>query len=608
MMKKTALFTRFSNLRQFCHNANFKLRYMFLSCILSFIASLFEILSLGLLVPIMLCIFQQKFTLVTNIHFVDKAISPYLALLENKPSIIFGLLIATIFVAVILKNTLLYASGLIASYLSLGLSNNLRKKVYARYMVFGKLFFDKINAGYLYTVLLSYTASLAAQVNVLQRTLSSLLFLFVYIVMMLIISWKLTFFAFLTYPIFHYSVFWIIRKIKVSSIHLAHAQSAVSLKISNALSIIPLIKVCRSENEEEKRFAFVSGQMRDMEFSMSKKNSLIPLIHEVLMVGMIIILISIMSYLLIGSKTGTVTGYVLFFILLRRVMSNFDAVTNLRMSVASIKGPLQEILKIFSDEDKFIIESGTHEFTDLKDSIRFDRLTFVYPGGVTALKNVTLAMNKSRITAIVGASGAGKTTLISLIMRFYDIAPGKIWIDGVDIREFSLNSLMSKIALVSQETFIINATLKENITYGLKGNIPDSVIDNAIRLSEMSDLVSILPEGLNTNVGDRGVKLSGGEKQRVSIARAILKQAQIIILDEATSSLDSITESAIQKALAKLVRDRTTIVIAHRLSTIKNADHIIVLDYGRVIEEGSLNALIDKKGKFYQFWQEQKFF
>ena len=167
---------------------------------------------------------------------------------------------------------------------------------------------------------------------------------------------------------------------------------------------------------------------------------------------------------------------------------------------------------------------------------------------------------------------------------------------------------MSRIALVSQETFIINASLRANITYGLEGDITDEIIDNAVRLSEMSDFVAILPEGLDTNVGDRGVKLSGGEKQRVSIARAILRQAEIIILDEATSSLDSITESLIQKALAELVKERTTIVIAHRLSTIKNADNIIVLEKGKVAEEGSLNALIDKQGKFFEFWQEQKFF
>ncbi len=607
-IKNTKFYVTLSRLKRFFNSMDIRLRYIALPCLLAFIASLFEIIGFGLLIPVIRGIFQQNFTFVTGIPLLNRIIGPWLVFLGDRQSVIFGLLIAMIFLAIILKNVFLYAASLITSHLSQKLSSNLRKKIYARYMSFGKLFFDKTNAGYLYTVLLGFSGSIAGQINLFQSTLSALLFMIVYIVMMSLISWQLTLFVFITYPAFHYSISWIIKKIKKSSVYLVEAQTMLSKNISNSLSSIPLIKAYQSEEKEKRWFAHASEQLRSIEFSMAKKRALITPFQEVVSTSMLLGLVTAMTFLFVDARTGDISMYMVFFLLVRRVMANFSTINNLRVSLASIKGPLQEILKVFSDKDKFFVQCGAREFTGLKESIKFDKLTFTYPGGITALKDITLAIDKGRITAVVGASGAGKTTLISLIMRFYDISPEKIKIDGIDIREFSLGSLMSRIALVSQETFIINASLRANITYGLEGDITDELINNAVRLSEMSDFVAILPEGLDTNVGDRGVKLSGGEKQRVSIARAILRQAEIIILDEATSSLDSITESLIQKALAELVKDRTTIVIAHRLSTIKNADNIIVLEKGKVAEEGSLNALIDKQGKFFEFWQEQKFF
>jgi len=195
-----------------------------------------------------------------------------------------------------------------------------------------------------------------------------------------------------------------------------------------------------------------------------------------------------------------------------------------------------------------------------------------------------------------------------MIVRFFDASSGCIMIDGIDLRDFTLSSLRSKIALVSQEVLLFNAPLRFNIGFGLKDWVSDAKILKAAEKARLYDFITNLPEGLDTEVGDRGVKLSGGEKQRVSIARAILKKSDIIILDEATSSLDSITERSIQKALEELIKGKTTIVITHRFSTIKNADKIIVIENGRVLEQGSLKQLLGQKGKFYQYWQEQMFY
>lgn len=607
-IRKTKAYTDISNARQSLHSMDMKLRQMALPCLLTFIASLFDGLSFGLLIPAVDGFFRSDFTSATKLPVLGKLIGYGIAVLGNRQSIILGLLVAMVFSAVILKNVFSYASSLTASHLSLKLAGNLRKKVYARYLSFGKLFFDRTSAGYLYQVLLGFTEAAAGQLRLLQSVLQNILSLVLYVIIMFAISWRLTLIVLLTFPAFHYSVSWLIRKIKKGSAYLMESSVAISRNISNTLSVIPLIKSYQSEEKEKSWFGRASDQLRGIMFSMNKKQSLIPPLQEMISASMLIILIAAMAFLLVGAKAGNIGGYMVFLLLIRRVAVNFGSFGMIRGSFAGLQGPLQEVSRVFDDNDKFFVRCGSKEFSGLKENITFDNLTFSYPGGITALHDINISIRKGLMTAVVGASGAGKTTLISLVMRFYDIPPGKIKIDGVDIRDFSLSSLMSGIALVSQDTFIINDTLRANIAYGMAGNVSDEAIHQAAELAQLSGFIANLPEGLNTNVGDRGVKLSGGEKQRVSITRAILRQAEIIILDEATSSLDSITESLIQKALAELVKNRTTIVIAHRLSTIKHADNIIVLDGGRVIENGPLDQLLEARGKFYQLWQEQKFF
>jgi len=191
-------------------------------------------------------------------------------------------------------------------------------------------------------------------------------------------------------------------------------------------------------------------------------------------------------------------------------------------------------------------------------------------------------------------------------MRYYDCPPESLYIDDTDIRSFTLDSYLHRVALVSQETLLINDSLRHNITYGLK-DISEAELNDVLRRSRLEDFIRKLPKGVDTLIGDRGVRLSGGEKQRVSIARALLKNAEILILDEATSSLDSRTESLIQEAIDDAVAGRTSIVIAHRLSTIKHADKIVVIEEGRVSEEGTLDDLLASKGAFFALWEQQKF-
>ena len=255
-------------------------------------------------------------------------------------------------------------------------------------------------------------------------------------------------------------------------------------------------------------------------------------------------------------------------------------------------------------ETKPLINDGNTFMEELKESIRFENLNFEYVSDFPVLKDVNIEIVKGKTTAIVGSTGSGKSTLIKLILRFYEKNSGKIFFDNNEIESLVIDSLRSKIGLVSQDVFLFEGTVFENIAYG---NIDASTEDvwNAARLSESDKFISELPNQENTIVGERGQKLSGGQRQRISIARAILKNPEILILDEATSAVDNETEAAIQESLETLKEGRTVIAIAHRLSTIRNADLIYVLESGEIVEYGTHDELLNNQGVYAKLWDVQ---
>ena len=255
-------------------------------------------------------------------------------------------------------------------------------------------------------------------------------------------------------------------------------------------------------------------------------------------------------------------------------------------------------------ETKPLISDGDTPLEELKESIKFENLNFEYVSNFPVLKDVNIEIMKGKTTAIVGSTGSGKSTLIKLILRFYEKNSGNIFFDNNEIESLVIDSLRSKIGLVSQDVFLFEGTVFENIAYG---NIDASIEDvwNAARLSESDKFISELPNQENTIVGERGQKLSGGQRQRISIARAILKNPEILILDEATSAVDNETEAAIQESLETLKEGRTVIAIAHRLSTIRNADLIYVLESGEIVEYGTHDELLNNQGVYTKLWDVQ---
>jgi subfamily B ATP-binding cassette protein MsbA len=484
----------------------------------------------------------------------------------------------------------------------------MRKLIFNRYLSSGKLFFDRSNQGYLSSVLIDSTNIIAYNLSFLKGSLMWLPMLFVYLILMVLISWKLTVFTLIFVPVLYCSIGPVIERIKSASKNYADSREKLSIKAFNTLSCIPLVKSYTYEVEEEKDFARLSDRVEKLEFSLDKKQGLIAPLQEIVVVVAVLCLVLFVSFWVVGDEEAGVSKFLVFLFLLKRSSNSFGSLNSIKAVLASINGQIMEVHKILDDGDKYPVVGGVREFKGLREGIEFNHIVFSYVEGVPVLKGVAFSVGKGEVTAIVGSTGGGKTTLINLLMRFYDCPPSSIMIDGVDIREFTLESLMARMALVSQDTLLFNDTIRNNIKYGLNREVTDEGLAEVVRQARLYDFIMRLPGGFNTYIGDKGVKLSGGEKQRLSIARALLKNAEILILDEATSSLDSKTEKLIQEAIDEVIKDKTAIVIAHRLSTIKNADRIVVIEDGGVVEEGSLKELLGRRGIFRQYWEEQKFY
>ncbi|HCM42918.1 MAG TPA: ABC transporter ATP-binding protein, partial [Candidatus Omnitrophica bacterium] len=296
----------------------------------------------------------------------------------------------------------------------------------------------------------------------------------------------------------------------------------------------------------------------------------------------------------------------IFFFLVKRMAPSMSSIGKFQASIAKSTINVHSVLDILSSEkEKFVISNGSKKFAGLKDCFEFRDLNFSYNSSKKILNGLTCQIKRGKTTALIGGTGFGKTTIVNLLLRFYDVPAGSLFIDGVDIREFDYTSLHRKTALVSQDILLFHDTLRNNLTYEADRSVTDDEIWIVLKRLKLADMVLGLPKGLDTLTGDRGLQLSGGERQRIALARALLKNAEIYVFDEATSSLDTKTETEVQLELLSTVAGKTVLVVAHRLSVVRHVDHIIVVKDGKVAEEGSPDELLKRRDHFFQYWQTQ---
>lgn len=591
-------------IRRVLHGINIHPAYLVIPIVLSLVAALFEGVSVGLLIPMLNGFLQKDYSFIKELPVLGSAISQLPVSILDSDKMLFVVLVSTFIVSVLCKNIFKYSSALSMDYVALRALHHLRKVLFGRYIRFGKLYFDRTNVGHHTTVLMQLAHEALVPVLNIPKYMNALFSLVVYLVVMSMISWKLTFFALPLFAVLHFSMRSLLKSTRTYSARIVERGTALGKKSIEILSTIPLIKAYAMENSEQRHYAEISDQKVRLDFRVRILREMVLPIQEIITLLSAVFLFVAMAGLLV-LEDASASPFIVYFYLVLNASQKFGGLMSFRTTLANAEGPLDEVLEVFDDENKHYVQAGDKEFVGLKRGIDFRNVVFSYQDDVGVLKDVSFSIPKGSMVAIVGPTGSGKTTIINLLMRYYDCRSDSIFIDGEDIRSFTTASLMSKIALVSQDTLLLHDTLRNNIAYGLT-DITDEQLIGAVRSARLSQFIEKLPDGLNTLIGDRGVKLSGGEKQRVAIARALLKGAEVLILDEATSSLDSETEKLIQEAIDEAVQGRTAIVIAHRLSTIQHADTVIVLENGVKVEEGSFDELQKNHGLFRRLWDQQQ--
>lgn len=304
-----------------------------------------------------------------------------------------------------------------------------------------------------------------------------------------------------------------------------------------------------------------------------------------------------------GGFTAVMPVLGAFAIALFRLVPVIGGASGLTMQIMGVLPNCETIYNIRNAQIMHL-KDGEKELGSFQSDITFDRVSFTYKGRSQTMNDISVTIQRGKTTAIVGRSGTGKTTMINLLLRLFDVDRGEIRIDGIDLKQYKLSSWLDQVGCVSQDTFILNDTVANNIAFGSDGYSREQVIE-AARYADAHSFISELPDGYDTLVGDRGMRLSGGQAQRLAVARAMIRQPEVLIFDEATNNLDSISEAAVQKAIDEIARDHTVIIIAHRLSTVVNADKLIVLGDGRILEEGTHQELMEKKGAYWELYQSQ---
>ena len=408
-------------------------------------------------------------------------------------------------------------------------------------------------------------------------------------------------FAFIPIPVIIFGSYKFTQRIAERYSKIRNNVESLNAHLSNSITGVLTVKSFNRKDREYKRIDEASKEVKTANYEAIKLSAaFIPIIRIAILFGFTATLL-IGGFLALDGQIKVAMYSVMLFITQRLLWP----LTELGMIFDVYQKAMASFRRIINlKETKPLINGGNTFLEELKESIRFENLNFEYVSDFPVLKDVNIEIMKGKTTAIVGSTGSGKSTLIKLILRFYEKNSGKIFFDNNEIESLVIESLRSKIGLVSQDVFLFEGTVFENIAYG---NIDASTEDvwNAARLSESDKFISELPNQENTIVGERGQKLSGGQRQRISIARAILKNPEILILDEATSAVDNETEAAIQESLETLKEGRTVIAIAHRLSTIRNADLIYVLESGEIVEYGTHDELLNNQGVYAKLWDVQ---
>lgn len=515
-------------------------------------------------------------------------------------------MVALVISLFLLKNFFNYLAMYFITFLRNGVLKDMRDALYDKYLELPLSFFSEKRKG-------DSIARISSDVQEIQNSFLSILELIVReplmiiftIIAMFLISGELTLFVFIFIPISGFLISLIGKSLKKKSDRVQQEQGYFLSIVEETLGGLKVIKGFTAENLFGNKFRESTSRYYNYSNILLNRQNLASPTSEFLGITVISILLWYGGRMVLNDNSLDAGLFIVYMGLAYNILTPAKAISKASYGVKKGNAAAERVLEILNTESPLKDKPNAQTKTNFTNTIHINNISFKYEDDLV-LKNFSIQVPKGKTVALVGQSGSGKSTIANLITRFYDVNEGDISIDGQDIRNLTKQSLRQLMGLVTQDSILFNDTIKNNLLIG-KENATDTEIIEALKIANAWEFIGELPNGIETNIGDSGNKLSGGQKQRLSIARAVLKNPPIMILDEATSALDTESERLVQVALENMMKNRTSIVIAHRLSTIQNADEIIVLKKGKIVEKGQHDDLISKKGAYYKLVEMQSF-
>ncbi|MBQ4329320.1 MAG: ABC transporter ATP-binding protein [Lentisphaeria bacterium] len=526
-------------------------------------------------------------------------------ILPNADELLFWVLACVMLILYLMRSLLRYIACYTIDYLGVRVMIDLRQKVFSHLQSLSLRFYEEYRTGKLISNVISDVAMLQVLIRTLTQLGEQVFQLIIISGLLLVINWQLALLVFLTIPIHYLNFHYFREEMRKDSMVLQEKLSEISANLSETITGVKVVKSFAKEYSESLRFFQNLRPVADMQMRLTVESvglwaffDTIALLTYLSIIGAGIWMVKINSI--------TIGEFVAFYTYVGMMLTPINILSGLSITFAQGMVGAGRIVKLLNTIPEIKESPNPVLVEKLTGNIEFRNVTFSYDAEKgNTIDNFSLKITPGQKVALVGPSGSGKSTISNLLLRFYDVTGGAIRVDNLDIRKLRLAPFRDNIGIVLQEPFLFSGTIRDNIAYAVKREVKEEEIIAAARMANVEEFVQNLPEGYDTVIGENGASLSGGQKQRLAIARAVLKNPSILILDEATSALDTVSEYLVQDALDKLMQGKTTIIIAHRLSTIKNADVIVVLDRGRIVQQGTHDELMAQKGVYSELYQTQ---